>query len=90
MPRTLFILSLTTLLALLSSNPALAQSKKTGKVENLGNTSPFEWVVEKMLDTFVKQMTKTYDLDEGQEKYTRMLTTRRTSRVLAPPALPWL
>ena len=68
---------------LVSSGSAFAQDSKKKQSGGLFSGSPLSWTVEPMVNQYVKQVTRHYNLNEDQETYTRQLLSQRTKRFLA-------
>lgn len=77
MPFCVLVLSLVVLGA---SSAGLAQSQQP---QQLGGSSPLYWGVDQIMDNYIKQMTRYYNLTPEQEEYTRGLMSKRVKQFLS-------
>ncbi len=70
----------------LAAAPVLAQNQDGAKPpaskKNPYIGSPLQWGVEPIIDNYISQMTRYYNLTPDQEEYTRQLLTQRVKRFL--------
>lgn len=85
--RRSIVLGAVLALAPILATPLLAQNQDTrgqagGAQKNPYSGSPLTWSVEPIIDNYVSQMTRYYNLTKDQEEYTRQLLTQRVKRFL--------
>ena len=73
------IITLLALLPVWDAGPAWAQADASKKRNPFGG-SPLHWTVDPIIDRYVQNMTRHYNLNKEQEQYTRMLMTRRVKQ----------